>query len=47
MASGCHVGPWDLGYPREEEGQRMARTGPDWKMLGAEVRWLIAAPSLL
>lgn len=40
MASRHVAGPWDLGYPREEEGQRMAG-GPDWKTLGAEVRLLI------
>lgn len=33
MTSRHVVQQWDLGYPREDEGQRMARTGPDWKTL--------------
>lgn len=48
MASrhGTHHAAMDLGYPREEEGQRTAGTGPGRKtLLRSDV--LIAAPHLL
>lgn len=45
MASRHVAGPWDLGYLREEEGQRVAGTGPGWKTRGAEVRFAHRCPT--
>lgn len=44
--TGTHQATMDLGYPREEEGQRTAGTGPGPKTL-LRSDGLIAAPHLL